>query len=167
MLYTSSEMNKTLRDLNNRLNEQKQMESRCTVFNAAVGEDPETLRPAYNYEETRETLDELETKIRKAKHALNVFNSTTPVDETGMTIDEALIYLPQLTAKMNRLCIMAMRLPRERDLSNRNSNIIDYKYVNYDITTVKADYEAVKAELTRLQLAIDKVNNTVQFEFDF
>lgn len=60
-----------------------------------------------------------------------------------MTIDEMLVYIPQLTRLKNKLLEMKSRLPKERveEQYGRPSNIIDYRYANYDIAAVEADYE--------------------------
>ena len=112
-------------------------------FLAAVGEDIESVRPDYNFKETQDALDEVERKIRKLKHALNVFNSTTVIPEFGMTIDEMLVYIPQLTAKKNKLARMKDKLPKVREQTRVNSSILDYRYLNYDVKEVTAAYEQV------------------------
>lgn len=51
------------------------------------------------------------------------------------------------------------------DSYGRPSNIIDYRYANYDIAAVEADYEKTADELSRAQLALDAVNGRETFEF--
>ena len=98
MKYTSSEAAKLLRTLNEEYNNLKEKELQSYVFIAAVGEDLESIRPSYNYSEVQEQLDVLEQKIRIVKHAINEFNLKTIVPGFDMTIDQMLIYLPQLTS---------------------------------------------------------------------
>ena len=85
MQYTSAQAAKLLR----RLGEEHQLlfndEMNTCVFLAATGEDADSLRPGYDYTATQQELAALEAKIRKVRHAINVFNSTTTID--GMTID--------------------------------------------------------------------------------
>lgn len=52
-----------------------------------------------------------------------------------------------------------------RSQYGRPSNIIDYRYANYDIAAVEADYEKTADELSRAQLALDAVNGRETFEF--
>ena len=63
--------------------------------------------------------------------------------------------------------MMKSRLPKERveEQYGRPSNIIDYRYANYDIAAVEADYEKTADELSRAQLALDAVNGRETFEF--
>ena len=133
-----------------------------------MGEDVESVRPVYDYAETQIRLAELEAKIRKLKHAINIFNATQTVDSFDMTIDELLVYIPQLTKRKSKLLEMKSRLPKERveEQYGRQSSIIDYTYANYDIAAVEADYEKAADELSRAQLALDAVNQRETFEWE-
>lgn len=164
MKMTSAQANKLLSKLRDDLLYLLSKESQSRVFNAAVGEDVEDVRPEYSYINTQAAIDTLEKKIRKVKHAINVFNTTTKLPEQGITIDEALILIPQLTKKRNKLNEMKSRLPRTRVNNFRGSNIIDYEIVNYNISQVEEDYDAVVEELSELQTALDTVNNTETFD---
>ena len=85
-----------------------------------------------------------------------------------MTIDELLVYIPQLTKRKSKLLEMKSRLPKERveEQYGRQSNIIDYTYANYDIAAVEADYEKAADELSRAQLALDAANQRETFEWE-
>lgn len=169
MKYTSAEAAKLLRKLNDEHNSLLLMEGQSREFLAALGEDPESVRPAYDYAETQKKLEENEEKIRKVKHAINIFNSTHVISEFDMTIDEMLVYLPQLTQRAMKLNEMKSRLPKTRERAtayNRNSNVIDYRYANYDIAMAAADYEKVTDLLAKAQTALDVINNTETMEID-
>ena len=131
-----------------------------------MGEDVESVRPAYDYADTQNRLAELEQRIRRLKHAINVFNATHVIPDFHMTIDEMLVYIPQLTQRKNKLADMKARLPKERveEQYGRQSNIIDYTYANYDLAAVEADYEETADALSRAQLALDAVNQRDTFE---
>ena len=168
MKVTSSQANKFIRQLNEQLKALEVREQNARSFLAATGEDVESVRPAYDYASMQDAMAELETKIRKAKHALNVFNATTVIPEFGMTIDAMLIYLPQLTHRKNKLSNMKDALPKVREENYaRNAATIDYRYANYDIGQVHADYLQISDELSRAQTALDVINSTVAFELDF
>ena len=124
------------------------------------------MRPAYDYPATQKALEEVEAKIRKLKHTLNCFNSTYVIPEFGMTIDQMLVYIPQLTSRKKKLDGMRSRLPKERvkESFGRSNNIIEYDYANYDIAQAEADYNAVSDELAKAQNALDTANATVLFE---
>ena len=166
MTYTSAQANKLLKKLNDEHAALLDKESRSKDFRAAMGEDVESVRPAYDYADTQKKLAELERRIRKVKHVINVFNATHVIPDFNMTIDEMLVYIPQLTQRKNKLADMKARLPKQRveEQYGRQSNIIDYSYANYDLTAVEVDYERVGDELSRAQLALDAVNQRDTFE---
>jgi hypothetical protein len=163
MKYTSAQANKLLKKPNDEYSALLDKEQRSRDFRAAMGEDIESVRPAYDYAKTQARLEELEGTIRGLKHAINCFNTTQVVDGFGITIDEMLVYIPQLTKRLE----MKSRLPKERveEQYGRQSNIIDYTYTNYDLAAVEADYEKTSDELSRAQLALDTVNQRDSFEF--
>lgn len=166
MTYTSAQANKLLKKLNDEHAALLGKESRSKDFRAAMGEDVESVRPAYDYADTQKKLAEMEQRIRSVKHAINVFNATHVIPAFNMTIDEMLVYIPQLTQRKNKLADMKARLPKQRveEQYGRQSNIIDYSYANYDLAAVEADYERVGDELSRAQLALDAVNQRDTFE---
>lgn len=166
MKYTSAEAGKLLKKLNDEQSSIILREENGKEFLAAVGEDIESVRPDYNFKETQDALDEVERKIRKLKHALNVFNSTTVIPEFGMTIDEMLVYIPQLTAKKNKLVRMKDKLPKVREQTRVNSSILDYRYLNYDINEVAAAYEKTCDALAKAQTALDAANMNQTLEID-
>ena len=163
MKYTSAQVNKLLKKLNDEYSALLDREQRSRDFRAAMGEDIESVRPAYDYAKTQARLEELEGLT----HAINRFNTTQVVDGFGITIDEMLVYIPQLTKRKSKLLEMKSRLPKERveEQYGRQSNIIDYTYTNYDLAAVEEDYEKTADELSRAQLALDTVNQRDSFEF--
>jgi len=143
-------------------------ERQSCVFNASLGEDVESVRPVYDYEEAQRILEGCNNKIRILKHAINCFNASQTVGDTGMTIDQVLVYIPQLTEMRNRLYNMQSRLPKQRSsVGGIGSNtVIDYCYANYSVEKAKEDYTRVSDELRMIQTALDVVNTTVKMEFE-
>lgn len=141
MKLSSAEGAKLLKKLKSEFDALKSKESISSTFLASVGENPESVRPKYDYKEVKADLDGLALKIRKLKHAINLFNTTTVIPEYNITIDEMLVLIPQLSAKKQKLSEMALRLPKAREEQGygRASNIIDYRYANYDIDEVNKD----------------------------
>lgn len=168
MKYTSAEAAKVLRKLNEDLAAIKEKEDKSSVFVAAIEEDVESVRPDYDYAETQARKAELEARVRKVKHAINRFNLTTQVPGFAMTIDQMLVYIPQLSEKKRRLSAMASRLPKERVRAGGYGGkaIVEYTYANYDISRAEADLAAVNDELARAQTALDVVNNSMSMEIE-
>ena len=142
---TSAQASKMLKRFKAEIDSLLTDDAKRRTFVVSVGEDVESVRPEYDYAAAQEKMNEIERKMRKLKHALNVFNSTTVIPEFGITIDEMLVYIPQLTARVEKLRKMGERLPKERvtagSMSSRQ-NIVEYVYANYDIAAAKADPEA-------------------------
>ncbi|MBQ7151640.1 MAG: hypothetical protein IJR94_05225 [Synergistaceae bacterium] len=165
MLYTSAEAAKLLRKLNDDKQALEQNERQTFEFSAAINENIEQARPEYDYEKTRAELEEIELKIRKVKHAINKFNLEHEVPGFNMTIDQLLVYLPQLQHKKMKLYGMKGRLAKTRE-PVRVAGTIEYTYANYDVAEVKKDYDKISAELSRAQLALDALNTQIKFEID-
>ena len=111
---TSAMAAKYLRKLNEEHDALLQKEKKSDTYTVSVQEKPEDIRPEYDYAAVQLQLRELEDKIRKIKHAINQFNLTQDVPGFNMTIDQMLIYIPQLTARKNKLNRMRSRLPVTR-----------------------------------------------------
>lgn len=168
MLLTSAESSKLLKKLKSEYDALRGKESASATFLASVGEDPESVRPQYDYTETKRQLNALSLQIRKLKHAINLFNATTVIPEYGITIDEMLVLIPQLSTEKAKLAEMASRLPKSREPQGygKSSNIIDYRYANYDLDTVTKDLSEVTDKLSKAQITLDKINHTEKFEVD-
>lgn len=168
MKMTSAQAAKLLRQWNESLKALQRREENTKTFLASLGEDLESVRPEYDYTAMQAEQAAIEANIRKLKHTLNVFNTTTVIPEFEMTIDQMLIYLPQLTNRLEKLSRMKELLPKQREnaLYSRNAAIIDYRYANYDIQTVEKDYEVLAETLAKAQTALDYINNTVLLEVD-
>lgn len=168
MMMTSAQAAKLLRQLNDDLSALQYREGQSSTFVAAIQEDIESVRPSYNFKEMRDAQSEVERKIRKVKHAINVFNTTTTVPNFDITIDEMLVYLPQLSKQCEVLSKMRDAMPKVRVNSGYSGggSIIDYKYANYDIEAVGKCYTELSDTLAKAQTELDLVNSTVEFEID-
>lgn len=164
MKVTSAEANKMIRQLRDQKELLFTQEKNVISFVAATTENVEEVRPAYSYEEMAAKFDEIDRKVRKIKHALNVFNSTTVVDGFDMTIDEMLVFLPQATDRLRKLAVMLSKPAKSRAENTGRTAIIEYEYLNYDLAKVQKDYDDLMDMKNRALTALDVVNNTVTFE---
>lgn len=161
MLYTPAEANKLLRSLQDREQMLLAEEEKNCTFVAAHVEDPEKVRPDYNFIEMKDKLARLKRDILEVKHAINRFNVLTEVPGTRFTVDQLLVLIPKLKERQWNLRVMASRSPSERIPVNA-SGLVEYRYANYDVQLAKNYYEMVSAELDGYRIALDTLNNTAK-----
>ena len=101
MEFTSASANKYLRRLQDEKDRLLRNEQEVSTYVLAEGEAAEP--PAYDYGATRERVAEIDGQARAIRHALHRFNMQTILPERGITIDEALILLAQLSGRKDRL----------------------------------------------------------------
>lgn len=93
MKYTSAEANKLLKTLENKRNNILRREDKASKFKVSSTENVEDLRPEYDFAKTQKELALINAKIRKIKHAINMFNVTLRCRGlVTMTIDRAGLY---------------------------------------------------------------------------
>ena len=165
MKYTSASANKMIKLLEDQKDYLIQQEANNSTY--ILAEDEKEDIPEYDFKDTNTKVDELDHKIVLLKHALNVFNTTTELP-IGITIDQALVEMAQLNRKLPRLDTMrrAMNKRRLTGMSSGRRDIAEYEYVNYDPKEVETIYQKDLKRIQEIQLALDKVNQTVEFEVD-
>ena len=168
MQYTSAQANKLLKKLQDAHHDIERKEFLSKEYLLSTDENADDVRPEYDFLKTQNELDTIERQIRAVKHAINLFNTQTVIPEFNMTIDEMIVFLPQLNAKKNKLSNMKSVLPkiREQSMSHKSSGLVEYRYANYDIAEAEQEYEKVCDMLSRAQVALDTINNALTFEID-
>ena len=166
---TSAYANKMLRSLEEDKAFWVNKEAASGTYVAAINEEP--VVPEYDYAEVAATIAEIDEKIAIIKHALNVTNATARVQvgDAEMSIDTILIKMAQLNKRKAVLDVMRKQLPKARveqhAYMSRNA-VPEYKFINYDLELIKKEYENVSVKIMEMQMALDKYNQTVQFEVD-
>ena len=125
-------------------------------------EGEEKVLTKYSYAETRKAVAEIDEKIRKIKHALAVCNCTAVVDDFGMTIGEALVYLAQLNAEYRQLDELSQNDKLSRRITA--NGVLEYTECLYDPEEATRDCEALHSKICKLQVAIDRANLTNYIE---
>lgn len=111
-------------------------------------------------------------KFYRLSKGYNWFEDEQPSDEIKAYVEKQLsilIKMAQLNRRKTVLDVMRKRLPKSREeqrsYMSRNS-VPEYRYINYDLELVKNEYELVSKSIMEMQMALDKYNQTVQFEVD-
>lgn len=162
--FTSASASKYLRSLEDEKSHLLQMESETCTY--VLAQDEEAEPPSYDYAGTRRRVSEIDGKVRAVRHALHRFNMETLLPKRGISIDEALIEMAQLSAARRRLDTMRAILPREREGRGYGNRLIEYRYANFDVAKAQSDYLALSQQISDLQLEIDLCNQTETFEVD-
>ena len=169
MKMTSAIANKYIRQLNEDKEFLEGKEISSSFYEAAEGEQP--VIPEYDFEENNRAISEIDSKIAKIKHAINVHNAESSVDVSGkmMTVDEILISMAQFNRRKSFFDGMRKAQPKTR-ISSRGfgpkNTVPEYRYANYDIELAKAEFEKISRERMDMQLALDKFNQTDEFEVE-
>ncbi len=166
MEMTSAYANKLLKKLNEDKEYYLAREMEGSTYVSAADEEP--LIPDYDYDTVASKITEIDETVMKIKHAINVANanSTILVDDTIYSADQILIRMAQLNARKLTLDGMRKRSAKMRlgSVGGLKNTQVEYLYVNYDIASVAEDYARIDAEISLMQLALDKYNQTVTFE---
>ena len=139
-----------------------------SVYIAAVTEQPEELKPKFDFCESMKRLEDLNDKIIRLRHARNMFNLATKL-KNGMTIDQALIKLAMLNKYVEKIKNMSTRQEKSRVRSSgfsARSNEIEYQYINYNLDDAKGKYEEIVDEIMSIQEELNLINTTLVFDVD-
>ena len=152
---TSAYANKMLRSLEEDKAFWVNKEATSSTYVVANNEEP--VVPEYDYAEVAATIAEIDEKIAIIKHALNVTNATARVQvgDVEMSIDTILIKMAQLNKRKSVLDVMRKQLPKARveqhAYMSRNA-VPEYRYINYDLELIKAEYERISVEIMNMQI---------------
>lgn len=167
MKMTSAYANKLLRSLEEDKSFWVNREETSSTYVAAINEEP--VVPEYDYAEVASTIAKIDDKIAVIKHALNVSNANAQVQvgDTVMSVDTILVKMAQLNKRKAVLDKMRKQLPKAREEQNSymsRNPVPEYRYINYDLDMIKQEYERVSGLVMEMQMALDKYNQTEQFD---
>ena len=165
---TSAYANNLIKQLTEEKSYWSSKEREGYVYMVATDETP--FIPDYDYEAVSAIMEELDTKVRILKHAISFNNITNQVQvgDEVMTIDSILVKMSQLNNRKVMLDMMRKH-PKKSRIDTRlfgKNTTQEYQYVNYDLEKVKADYEKISDEIMTMQIALDRYNQTFEFEVD-
>ena len=162
MKFNCDSANKLVKSLMADLETIEGLEKKNRTYSYKPGEQPEI--PEYSMTETSAKIDEINDKIYKIKHAVNMFNTTTKVEGFEFTMDEALVRLKVLNKRRTVLNEMRSMSETSREASYRTEAEITRP--NFVVAEAEAEYQKVNKELIALQQGINITNLTKTFEID-
>ena len=166
---TSAYANKLLRKLQEDKEYWLDKENEGFIYVAALDEEP--VIPDYDYSAVSANIDEIDEKIVRIKHAINIVNATNEivVGDMNMSIDSILIRMAMLNKRKSVLDRMRKQQPKTRINSGMYSSrktSPEYQYINYDLDLIKKEYEILDSEIAAMQIALDKFNQTYEFDVE-
>jgi len=166
---TSAYANKMLKKLTEDKDYWRKAEVESYLYTAAA--DEEALVPDYDYTEVAAKIEEIDDKICKIKHAINIANVTSmlKIGDKEMSVDTILVKMAQLNIRKRVLDDMRKRQPKVRlnsSFTQPKKAVAEYEYINYDLELVKTEYERIDNEIAMMQLELDKYNQTFEFEVE-
>ena len=166
---TSAYANKVIKKLSEDKEFWRNKEQEGYLYVAALDEEP--VIPEYDYETVTQNMNEIDEKIVKIKHALNVTNATNQIQvgDHQMTIDMILIKMAQFNKRKAVLDHMRKQQPKTRmniGLYSTRKTTPEYQYLNYDLDIIKDDYSKIDNLISEMQIALDKYNQVYEFEVD-
>lgn len=169
MKMTSAYANKMLKQLAEDKVFWTNKEANSCVYTAAAGETP--VVPDYDYRQVADKIAEIDRKVCVIKHAINLANvmGEVTVDGEKMPIDMVLVRMAQLNSRKNMLDYMRKQEPKTRKETVSYGNRVpapEYQYINYDLELIKQEYENISEKIMKLQLELDKYNQTAEFEVE-
>lgn len=111
-----------------------------------------------NIHEYVRKIREFDNEILQVKHAINKFNCETVIDEnTGLTIDQALVLLPIMNAE-KALLDQLRQMPDVKRDTNRYLQQVEYTRRNFDKNEADQQYRYAADTIAFLQERIDAAN---------
>lgn len=168
-IMTSAYANKVLKKLQEDKDFWRRKEEECHTYVAALDEEP--VIPEYDYVAVAAEIASIDERMATIKHAINMTNATVPiaVGDKEMTVDVILVRMAQLNKRKDFLDRLRKTLPKARVSSGYYSSrktAPEYEYINYDLEIVNKDYEVIDAQIAAMQIALDKHNQTFEFEVE-
>lgn len=163
---TSDEAQKLISKLRTKETDLSQKMSSLSTYVAAIVENPDELRPDFDFKSAVAEIENLDTNIIKIQHAKNQFNTVTILPDLDMTIDEALVRLSHLNKMYSVYHRMASKQKKERNSSRIGNKDIEYIYTNYEPSDAKEIADNMLDEIHKIQKVLNYVNSTVSFDVD-
>ena len=113
-MMTSAYANKVLKKLNDDKEFWRRKEAEGHTYVAALDEEP--VIPEYSYTAVANAVEEIDEKIVKIKHAINLANVTNEIviGDKSMTVDRILVKMAQLNRRRATLDMMRKQEPKKR-----------------------------------------------------
>jgi hypothetical protein len=157
-----SELLKTVKKIEEKVNEKKTLREKC-AFKTYIKNEV-AIEPEFYVFDLTNDIYLLQEKIRYIRNLIAKLNSTTTVPEFNKTLGECIVWLGQSKDELGRLRAFSNKQTKTRSTSY--SGEVEYTEITYDIKEIKNWYSIVDKRISELQMAIDRCNLNPVVEID-
>lgn len=162
---TPASANKLLRQFREKLSYLYGKEQKLSSYILITGEEP--VKPDYDLDAFRQNVGAIMDNTLILKHAVNTFNTSTTVGQTGLTVDQVLVKMAMLNREKEKMDAMRRVSPKEVRTSMRSNNAhVEYDVANFSPEMAERYYQQFDEEITSLQLSLDCLNNTASIKVE-
>lgn len=133
-------------------------------FRCSLSENIEDIRPVDKLMENTIQINQIEDDILHIKHALNIFNAKTKLQDSEITIDKALVLLPMLNERLSLFEDIYKRKDKTRISSLKE---IEYVYPNFKLEELTDLMKETKEQILKIQTSLDYINNIRTFDVNY
>lgn len=163
MKYSVNELCKKIKGLREELVYVDRLIKNYSIYTYSSGENVDEVKPDFNYDELLNKYKEINDKIVKYKHLINVHNITTKLDGYDFTIDEVLCYIPLISDLRDNLIRMG-NIPERNRSTDSFRGMVEYTCTNYDPKIARKDGVDISNEISKILIALDCSNSVKSIE---
>lgn len=112
----------------------------------------------YDYAKTRQSVREIDDRVRALRFVLAKANCSVIAEPFGVTLGEALVMLAQLQSEKAQIESLAARRQKTRRITP--NGVVEYTECVYSVADAEADVKKLREKINELQMAIDRANLT-------
>lgn len=161
MKMTITAANREIKRLKDELSRIKEEELSSRVITHSEGEEP--IQVTYDFQATQARIDEINQKIVKIRHAVNLFNVNYVIPSVGLTVDAVLIRVAMMSEEKKKLQEMLRIQEVSRQASYRS---VEISHRNFDKAQVEDRFRHLSDDLERMWAELDLVNLTETIDVD-
>jgi len=157
-----SELLKTVKKIEERIVQLKQLRFENATYSYTKGEEP--IIPEISPEDVTAQISELQNKVVFLRNKIAYLNSTVEVPEFNTTLGGCIIMLGQCKSELQDYNVLANKQPLSRKTTYNGE--VEYTKVNYNIDYFKQLYDKTNDKISKLQMTIDRYNLNTMVDVD-
>ena len=157
-----SELLKTVKKIEERIVQLKQLRFENATYSYTKGEEP--IIPEISPEDVTAQISELQNKVVFLRNKIAYLNATVEVPEFNTTLGGCIIMLGQCKSELPFYNVLANKQPLSRQTTLKGE--VEYTKINYNIDYFKQLYDKTNDKISKLQMTIDRYNLNTMIDID-